>query len=138
MTGEEEARLFHEGLALFNGGEWFEAHESWEDIWHVASGPTKSFYQGLIQCAVTLEHVRRGNPRGVRSVWKSCQSKFTDLPATYMGVEVERLLDELGAYIDPVLNMGPEAFDPATGRGQNLPVDLTAAPTIELTEDPFG
>ena len=62
----DEAKVFHEGIRLFNEGDWFEAHEIWEDIWHVASGPRKKFYQGLIQCAVTIEHVRRGNPRGVR------------------------------------------------------------------------
>ena len=71
-----EAAIFHEGLKLFNGQEWFDAHETWEDIWVMASGSRKLFYQGLIQCAVVLEHVRRGNPRGVRSVWKIAFGMF--------------------------------------------------------------
>src|SRR5690606_20932959 len=69
-TDHDEGAIFHEGIALFNEGEWFEAHESWEDIWHMAAGPRKLFYQGLIQCAVTLEHMRRGNPRGVVTVYE--------------------------------------------------------------------
>ncbi len=84
---DDEDRLFHEGLRLFNAGEWFEAHEVWEDIWHMASGQKKRFYQGLIQYAVTIEHIRRGNPRGVKCVYETCLTKFRGLPTVYMGVQ---------------------------------------------------
>lgn len=135
----DEAATFHEGMRLFNDErDFFEAHEVWEDVWRAADGDRKRFYQGLIQCAVVIEHVRRGNPRGVRSVWESAQTKFVDLPEVYMGVNVKRLLADVGRFIDPVLNMGPVAFDPATGRGQDMPVDLSDAPTIDLAYDPFA
>jgi len=138
MDPREEARLFHEGLHLFNTGRWFEAHEAWEDIWHEAEGDRKPFYQGLIQAAVTLEHVRRGNPRGVRNVFASCRSKFERVPRHMMGVDTHALLEALEAFIRPVLEMPAEAFTPRTGRGQDLPVDLDEAPSLELEEDPFG
>ena len=118
-------------------GEFFEAHEVWEDIWHIATGDRKRFYQGLIQCAVTIEHTRRGNPRGVRSVWRTCVTKFENLPTVYMGIRVTQLLQDMSTFIEPVLTLPPSAFDPATPRGQNLPVNLSNAPKITLEYNPF-
>jgi len=134
----DEAKLFHEGLRLFNTGEWFEAHEVWEDIWHEAAGVRKTFYQGLIQAAVVIEHIRRGNPRGMRNVYHSCMGKFEDMSGVYMGIDIDRLRDELTAFVQPVLDLPPERYDPKLPRGQELPVDLNEAPKIEFEGDPFG
>ena len=134
----EEARLFHEGVSLFNQGQWFDAHEVWEDIWHMATGQKKRFYQGLIQCAVTIEHIRRGNPRGVRSVYATAVPKFDDLPDIYMGVPVKQLLTDLAHVVKPILDLPAAYFDPARPRGQALPFDPQRAPTIHLRYDPFA
>ncbi len=134
----EEARLFHEGVHLFNTGEWFEAHEAWEGIWHMASGDRKRFYQGLIQCAVTIEHIRRGNPRGVLTVYKTAVPKFRGLPEVYMGVNIPRLLAGLERVVAPIRALPPAAFDPTRPRGQNLPLNRSQVPRIELEYDPFA
>lgn len=56
------------GVDLYNHGYLWEAHESWEGIWH----PTKAhdplqadFLQGLIQCAAAALKVPMGQPRGL-------------------------------------------------------------------------
>ena len=134
----DEAAIFHEGIALFNDGDWFEAHEVWEDIWHLATGERKRFYQGLIQCAVTIEHIRRGNPRGVRSVWATAQEKFQGIDGVYMGVNVPGLLADMKRTVDPILVMPAERFAPGQSRGQDLPVNWQAMPRIELAYDPFA
>ena len=134
----DEAAAFHHGLHLHNSGEWFEAHEAWEDIWRPAGGEKKSFYQGLIQVSVVIEHIRRGNPRGMKSVYESCQTKFIGLPEVYMGVNIPRLLRELTTFIAPILALPAARFAAEAGRGQELPVDLAKAPKIELEYDPFG
>jgi len=133
-SSHDEQQLYLEGIELFNDGEWFEAHETWEDIWVLATGDRKRFYQGLIQCAVTLEHIRRGNPRGVRSVWASCLTKFQDLPDTVQGIHIPTLLAGMRRMVDPVLAMPAAAFDPACPRGQRMPVCLDDAPRIVVTE----
>ena len=135
---DTEARLFHEGIALFNEGEWFEAHEVWEDIWRLATGERKRFYQGLIQCAVTIEHVRRGNPRGVQSVFSTAVPKFKGLPEVYMGLHVSRLVEAIRQWVQPVLDLPREKFEPGLGRGLKLPVDFDAVPKIALEYDPFA
>lgn len=135
----DEAEVFHRGIHLFNEGDWFEAHEVWEDIWNLASGQRKKFYQGLIQVAVTIEHIRRGNPRGVRTVYETAVQKFVGLPtAVYMGIDVPKLLADLKRTVDPILNLPAHHFDPALPRGQKLPFDPAAAPRIALTHDPFA
>jgi predicted metal-dependent hydrolase len=133
VEDDDEDALFREGVELFNAGEWFEAHEVWEDAWRLAEGPRKRFYQGLIQCAVTLEHARRGNPRGVRSVIKTARPKFEGLPRVYHGVDVPKLIAELTACVQPILDLPAEAFDPGRSRGQTLPFDPAKAPKIELS-----
>jgi uncharacterized protein len=49
-----------EGRAAFNRGEFFEAHERWEDVWRVLAGAERSFVQGLIQVAAALHHLQAG------------------------------------------------------------------------------
>ena len=42
------------GLDAFDDGRFFEAHEHWEDVWRVVSGPERLWIQGLIQLAAAL------------------------------------------------------------------------------------
>jgi len=56
-------------VALFNGGEFWRAHEELEAIWRsLPEGPEARAIQGLIQAAAALVHLRRGNRHGVRVV----------------------------------------------------------------------
>ena len=56
LTPEERQRLFWEGLDLFNGDQFFEAHESWEAIWRSTTPEPKDLFQGLIQLAAGMHH----------------------------------------------------------------------------------
>ena len=131
MPPELERKLYLEGIELFNGHEYFEAHETWEDVWHMAYGIKHDFYQGLIQCAVALEHYRRSNPRGVLSLFKSYRPKFRDVPRPFMGLDVERFLAQMHEVLRPVVDA-----DPLPERGQ-IELDLAKTPKIELLYDPF-
>src|SRR6476646_3621101 len=83
-----ERKLYYDGIELFNEHEFFEAHEVWEDAWHMAYGTKYEFYQGMIQCAVALEHYVRSNPRGVVSLHQSYPPKFKNVPPVFMGLDV--------------------------------------------------
>ena len=67
---------YHEGIALFNDVEFFEAHDAWEELWQEYHGDDRKFFQGLIQVAVCLHHFGNGNIRGktvylhtFRAIW---------------------------------------------------------------------
>lgn len=84
---------YDEGLQLFREQQWFECHEVLEALWReLPRGPTRDYVQGLIQLAVSLEHWRRGNPRGAWGQWTKAQAKFVGLPPVYEGVALAELL----------------------------------------------
>jgi hypothetical protein len=61
-------RAYLHGIDLFNHGYYWEAHESWEGLWHGCGrrGTTADFLKGLIQLAVAGVKVRQGISEGVR------------------------------------------------------------------------
>lgn len=101
---EREHQRYLEGIALFNQHAFFEAHEIWEELWKDAEGDTKRFYQGLIQCAVSLEHMRRGNTAGARIVFGRCQKRFAAFPQVYLGVDIAALMEATARALAPALD----------------------------------
>lgn len=131
MPPELEKKLYLDGIHLFNEHEFFEAHEVWEDVWHMAWGTKHSFYQGMIQCAVALEHYRRGNPRGVVSLFDSYRRHFRHVPEVFMGLDVRKFLSAMHEVLRPVVDA---AELPEQG---TIVLDPASVPKIELAYDPF-
>ena len=131
MDPSLEKKLYLTGIQLFNEGEFFEAHEVWEDIWHEAYGLKYEFYQGMIQCAVALEHYRRSNPRGVVSLYDSYRKHMRDVPEMFMGLDVKGFLAEMKETLRPVLEA-----DPLPQKGE-IELDFARTPRIALSYDPF-
>ncbi len=46
--------LYLKGIECFNECDFYESHEVWEELWTEYRGPSRKFYQGLIQAAVAL------------------------------------------------------------------------------------
>jgi hypothetical protein len=132
MSPDLERKLYLDGIRLFNEHEYFEAHEAWEDAWRRSTGLKRNFDHGLIQCAVALEHYRRSNPHGVRSLYKSYQPKFGEVPDVFMGLDVKAFLREMEGVLRPVV-----AADPGPRRGE-IHLDLAKTPQIRLLHDPFA
>lgn len=90
---------YEEGLRLFREGQWFEAHEVLEHHWRATPpGPEKLFYQGLIQLAVSLEHWKRGNPRGALGQWQKGVAKMEGLSPVYGGIALAELLADFEVF----------------------------------------
>jgi predicted metal-dependent hydrolase len=126
-----ERDIYHEGIRLFNAHEFFEAHETWEDAWNMAYGLKHEFYQGLIQCAVALEHYHRSNARGVHSLFKSYTHRLKNIPPIFMGLDVKNFLQKMHETLRPVLELTP-----IPDRGV-ITLDHSTVPKIELLYDPF-
>jgi predicted metal-dependent hydrolase len=52
------ADAIERGRAAFNRGEFFDAHEVWEEAWHGLAGSERVLVQGLIQVAAGLHHLQ--------------------------------------------------------------------------------
>ena len=64
MSKPEFEPHFQSGITHFNSLEFWEAHESWEELWLVAESDLDQFLQGLIQVAAAYHHLKRGTFRG--------------------------------------------------------------------------
>lgn len=71
LSHEEEWRKCEPylwGIDLFNNGYYWEAHESWEAVWHATgrSGATADFCKALIKFAAAGVKAREGRANGVK------------------------------------------------------------------------
>ena len=87
-----------QGVDLFNREEFFEAHEVVEDLWNETDGREKEFLKGFIQAAVSLEHHRRGNPNGLRSVGTTAAVYLGRADPGAGGLDVAALLRDLDEF----------------------------------------
>jgi len=83
------------GILLFNKGDFFEAHEVWEDLWMETAGPDKKFYQGLIQAAVSLCHFCNGNLRGARKLFKSGREYMERSGERHHGLDIKAFWQDM-------------------------------------------
>ena len=60
--------LFQEDLKHYRTGDYFEAHESWEELWSDYYLMDRKFIQGLIQLSVSFVHLETGNIKGAKSL----------------------------------------------------------------------
>ena len=89
-----DAAAFARGAALFARGEWWEAHEAWEEPWLRAAGPDRAFLQGVILLAAALHKRWHHGSLTHRNYHKA--SRYLDtLPPGYGGVDLPRLRAEV-------------------------------------------
>ncbi len=96
FTDEAKAKArYRQGVAAFNAGDYFAAHEHWEDLWSdpPAGGlADRTFIQGLIQLAVGCFHLTNDNLNGARGLLTKCLPKLEPYQPTQRGLDVAALV----------------------------------------------
>jgi predicted metal-dependent hydrolase len=110
---EDERRAFEKGVAEFNAGQYFECHDTLEDLWSGVRGPSRDFFQGLIQVAVAFHHLTRGNLAGAESLLQRAQGRLAKYPDRYYGFDLERLRAELFGWLARVRAADLDGLSPA-------------------------
>jgi len=87
--------LFEKGFIFFNAGRYYQAHEVWEDLWRATAGPERTFYQGLIQAAVGLYHLGRGNATGAASQLRKSVDHLTGFEGNSHFIDTLDLIAQL-------------------------------------------
>ncbi len=83
-------------VELFNGGEFWEAHEALEAIWRSVPDEHEALViQGLIQAAAALWHQQRGNQHGVTVVGEAALDKLKGPQHPAVEFETEHLYTDL-------------------------------------------
>ena len=95
--------LLGNGINFFNAGQYFEAHEAWEDMWRPAGGPLRLYYQGLVQAAVGMHHLSKGNLNGAMSQLQKSLSKLEQYPDTFCQIDNKKLSTDLRRILDEMV-----------------------------------
>jgi len=103
-----ETDQFDHGVAHFNAGEFFKAHEVWEELWLATAGPEKTLLQGLIQIAAAFHHYGLGNLRGARSLAEAGVGKLDSRRDGYRGIDLARLVKETKVWIEALARAAGE------------------------------
>jgi hypothetical protein len=85
---EPLSALGRDGIATFNRGDYFEAHEVLEHAWNADAGPARELYRGLLQIAVAYLQIERGNYNGALKMFLRMRQWLDPLPADCRGVDV--------------------------------------------------
>lgn len=116
--------LFYVGLEQFNRGEYFEQHESLEEIWLEDPRPLRRLYQGILKIGVGFYKLRLGNYRGTINHIAGGIAYLERFNDGCLGVDIARLIREANAVRDRVIELGPERI------GE---VDISDLPKVHYT-----
>ena len=116
------------GAVLFNRGDFFEAHEVWEDLWMDTAGPDKRFYQSLIQAAVGLLHFCNGNMRGAAKLYRSSKDYMQRYDSPHLGLDIIVFWNNMErCFAELLASDSPE---------RKIDLNEELIPTIELSPPP--
>lgn len=113
------------GIEYFNECEFFEAHDVWEELWADYQGPSRKFFQGLIQVAVALHHFGNGNIRGAKKLYVGSRGYLEEYRPFHMGLDLESFLSQFEQCFADVL-ASEEAFP-------RIEIDAERIPEIHLS-----
>ncbi len=97
-----------EGIAAFNRGDYYQAHEDLEAAWMKDKGPGRDLYRAILQVAVAYYQVERGNFRGAMKMLLRVRQWLAPLPAVCRGVDVDFLRQDVERVQETLTALGAE------------------------------
>jgi predicted metal-dependent hydrolase len=124
---ETPPALFYTGLEQFNCGQYFEQHESLEEIWILEPRPIRYLYQGILKIGVGFYKLRLCNYRGTVNHINGGIAYLEPFGEQCLGVDIARLIRDATAVRDRALQLGPDRL---------AEFDLTTLPQVHFTQLP--
>jgi predicted metal-dependent hydrolase len=116
------------GIRHFNSLEFWDAHESWEELWLAAESELDQFLQGLIQVAAAYHHLKRGTFRGGVRLFDAGLSRLASFPNPHCGIDraaVESAAREhrewAAAHLESTARLAESAYPKLTVVGKIAP-----------------
>jgi predicted metal-dependent hydrolase len=107
----------------FNRGQFFECHETLEELWKEESRPVRDLYQGVLQIGVGFYHLKRGNYRGAVLSLGRGVDRLRPLPPVCQGVLVGRMVADAERALVALRGLAP---------GQIADLDSALNPKIQV------
>jgi predicted metal-dependent hydrolase len=96
------------GIAEFNRGEFFEAHESLEEAWNQDETIGRELYRAILQVAVAYLQIERGNFRGAIKMFQRSRQWIDPLPETCRGVNIAQLRSDARLVLESLISLGAD------------------------------
>ena len=103
--------LLRRGVEQLNRGEFFEQHETFEDLWREERRPVRTLYQGILQIGVALYHMQRRNHHGVVYMLTRGSTYLRPYAPVCQGVDVADLLAQAARILEAAEDLGPDRLD---------------------------
>ena len=100
--------LLLKGVAQFNRGEFFEQHETLEDLWRDEVRDIRYLYQGILQIGVAMYHIARNNHHGAVYMLTRSQNYLRPFTPTCQTIDVDDLLSQATQILREVQQLGPK------------------------------
>ena len=92
----------------FNRRDWYDCHETLEELWIGTENEMRWFYQGMLQIAVALLHWQNENYGGAVSLLTSGADYLRRVCPVCQRIEVKTLTLEADRFKDELIRLGPE------------------------------
>lgn len=103
--------LFLRGIKEFNQQEFYDCHDTLEEIWSDSVEPDKTFYQGILQIAVGCYHLGNYNWRGAVILLGEGIKKLIEYEPEYLGVNVTNLTDQAHQLLTNLQQIEPKNIE---------------------------
>ncbi|MCA6501131.1 MAG: DUF309 domain-containing protein [Pseudanabaena sp. M135S2SP2A07QC] len=103
-------QAFEEAIAQFNSGDYYACHDTLESIWNDAWQSDRAFYQGILQIAVGLYHLKSQNWHGAAILLGEGTSRLPAYLPDYQSIDVEALLTDSLLILQKVQTNGKEGI----------------------------
>ena len=101
--------LLARGAEQWDAGDFFDAHETWEDIWQEEQRPIRGFWQGIILLAAGLHHwTGKHNPKGLQIKLASGIERLAPYTPAYLGVDVGAAIGQAARLQREAVGRSPE------------------------------
>jgi predicted metal-dependent hydrolase len=111
------------GIEQFNAHEYFECHETLENLWNAEPGPSRILYKGVLQVGVGCYHFLRGNYKGAIIKLQTGADYLESFAPTCRGIDVAQLISDARKLREVIVAHGPTRLDH---------VELSLLPRIRL------
>lgn len=91
-----------EGIALFNAGAYYAAHEVIETEWHAERGPVRELYQGILQIGIGVHHARNGNRAGAILKLTDGIRRVEGFRPAVAGIDTAALVHDAAQYLSTI------------------------------------
>ena len=83
-------------LELFNSGNWYQAHDLLEELWHESNPVERVTLQGFLQIAVAQLHLEKGNYSGATILYGEGLGRLKREGIPDLGIDLKVLCVTLG------------------------------------------